>query len=644
MSRKIMYSAVNNSPQTSLSANIAAADTTITLLDSSVLPAAPNLCTIGTGEDAEVVLYTAKNGNVISGCTRGFYGTTAKAWAAITPVYRGFTAYDHDAFKENLDQMYLKGDVDGLFAAAFRGGDTYYDVMRSFFQANGSMLLTDLTDIVERWYSLGRLGWDGGTKFPLTSLSSGSTGTKVGDNAGLSCTPSTNATAGTDDYALLPLFAVIDCNWRLDPTTGKKIITSVKGIPCYNEFTATDPTKPVGVLQMAPWIKYSEDEEGYTIRITDLPQKAGYYPVPEAKDPDDTIHSFVLHAKYGFGDAWSSISGVPLRVWDVSHNGQITPVRTAMGSNFYCGKTSADDAWMKLMCYIKYASLTLDGIMNGCCSYYNNNKHPAVAETGVKRIIVTVAEGNALLVGSTICVGTSTYGSKANQCSVVDRARITSIEDVTIEETAYKAVNLDIAANIDVTTEMYWTTMQWYTGSTDNVLGNDGSPYNCTSEKEPYKLQGIEQSYGAYEVIADTILKYETEDNVTNLNMYVCRDATKITTSANSDYSKVGYSAPADGSSDGWSYIKRLGFDAQHPEVWFPKEIGGSSSTYTKDGLYIKKAGTSGSFEWRALGCLYDGLTYAGLSCGFANSGLSIAYWLISGRLSANGSRGEFAA
>ena len=643
MSRITMYSAVNNSPQTSLSANIAASDTTITLLDASVLPDAPNLCTIGTGEDAEVVLFTAKNGNVISGCTRGFYGTTAKAWAAITAVYRGFTAYDHDSFKGNLDQMYLKDDVDGLFAATFRGGETYYDTMRAFFQANGCAIRADLTEIVERWYSLGRLGWEGGVKFPLTTLSSGSTGTKTGDNASLSCTPSTNETANTDDYALMPLFAVIDCNWQLD-SNGKKVITAIKDIPSLNPFVTDDPLKPVGVLQMTPWLKCYEDEEYYYEIITDIAQKPGFYPAPEAKDLDGTVHSFVLHAKYGFGDDWSSISGVPIRVWDVSHNGQITPVRNKFSNNYYCGKTSADDAWMKLMCHIKYASLTLDGIMNGCNSYYNNNKKIAVAETGVRRIIVAAADGAGLLVGSTICVGTSSYGSKTNQCSVVDRRKIVSLEDVEIEGTTYKAVNLDLDADIDTTTDLYWTTMQWYTGSTDNVKGNDGSPYSCTSNKEPYKLQGIEQSYGCYEVIADTILKYETEDNVTNLNMYICRDASKITTSANSDYNKVGYSCPAEGSSDAWSYIKRLGFDPEYPEIWFPEEIGGSSSTYTKDALYIKKAGTSGSFEWLALGLLDRGLSGTGLSCGLATYGLSVAVWVVGGRLSANGSRGEFAA
>ena len=639
MARYTMYPAINNSPQTSLAASLSASATSISLLDASVLPDAPNLCTIGTGDDAEVVLYTTKIGNVLSGVTRGYFGTTPKAWAANTAVYRGITAYDHEAFRKNLDQMYLKSEVDQIFATLFNGGTNYKQTMKAYFAANGAALRTDLTDIVEGWYALGRNGWKGGTKFLLPTASDLSTGTKVGDNAGKTCVPSTNATAGQDDYATLPLFAVVDCNWQLT-SAGKKVITAIDGIPSLNAFTRTDPTKPVGVLQMAPWLKYEEDSTGYTEWITDQIGATGFYPIPESVDIDGTLHTFVLHAKYGLGDAYSSISGVPIRVWDISHNSQRTAIPAAFGNNGrYCGKTSADDSWMKLMTHIKYASLTLDNIMNGCCSYYNSNCHPAVAETGVKRVIVTTAQGGALLVGSTMCLGTTTYGSKANQCSVVDRAKITSITDVEIEGTAYKAVYLDVAEPFDTTTELFWSTMQWYCGSTDNVLGNDGSPYSNTSSKEPYKLQGIEQSYGCYEVIADCILSYDG----THLNINVCRDATVFATSVTSNYHTVGYSVDCP-ASDSWLYIKRLGFDEDYPEVWFADEVGGSSSTFTRDVCYTKKERTKGNYEWQALGGLIGGLTLAGLSCAIATDGLTRANWTVGGRLSANGSRGEYAA
>ena len=544
--------------------------------------------------------------------------------------------------KADKATTYKKDEVDHIVGSLFHGGENYRTVMKTYFEANGCAIRTDLTDIVEGWYKLGRYGWTGGTKFLNPDQSTLSTGTKVGDNAGMTCTPSTNTVAGQDDYALLPLFAVIDCNWELG-SGGKRIITAIDGITSANPFVRNDPTRPVGVLQMAPWMKYEEDDTSYTYWMSDQEGKEGFYPIPEAVDLDGTVHSWVVHAKYGLGDDLSSISGVPIRVWDISHNSQRTMIPQKFGANsYYCGKCSCDDAWMKLHVYIKYASLTLDDIMNGCCSYYNGNVHPAVAETGVKRVIVTTAQGNGLLVGSTMCLGSSSYGGKSTQCSVVDRAKITSIEDVTIDGTAYKAVYLDVANTFNTTVDQFWSTMQWYTGSTDAVLGNDGSPYNSKSSKEPYKLQGIEQSYGCYEIIADTIFTYASLDGANVLTYNVCRNATQFATSVTSNYKKASYVMPCPASA-GWNYIKRLGHDPSMPEIMAPCVGGGSSSTFTRDGMYML-AQNSGNYEWRALGNLSSGLAYAGLSCAHASSGLTGADWNFGGRLSANGSRGEYAA
>ena len=52
-----MYPTLVNSPSTTLFGSISAQDTTIQLADASKLPAAPNLATIGVGENAETILY-----------------------------------------------------------------------------------------------------------------------------------------------------------------------------------------------------------------------------------------------------------------------------------------------------------------------------------------------------------------------------------------------------------------------------------------------------------------------------------------------------------------------------------------------------------------------------------------------------------
>ena len=88
------------SPITELNGSIEAGDTTITLLDASKLPDAPNKATLGGGEDSETILYDGKDGNNLTGVTRGFDPPgSQKAWATETKVARVLTAQDIDALQ-----------------------------------------------------------------------------------------------------------------------------------------------------------------------------------------------------------------------------------------------------------------------------------------------------------------------------------------------------------------------------------------------------------------------------------------------------------------------------------------------------------------------------------------------------------------
>ena len=100
-----MYNAKINSPLTTLSSDINSIATTIPVTDISVFPNAPNLATIGTGNNAETILYTDKSGSSLVGVTRGFQGT-AQTWSSGTIIGRLFTAYDHDSLKSNVEDVY----------------------------------------------------------------------------------------------------------------------------------------------------------------------------------------------------------------------------------------------------------------------------------------------------------------------------------------------------------------------------------------------------------------------------------------------------------------------------------------------------------------------------------------------------------
>lgn len=99
-----MYAPQNNGPHTTLMATINASNTDITVADASVLPSAPNVLTIGLGEDAELVLVSAVTGNVLT-VTRAYNGTTAKVWNSGDWIYRAVTAQDIAALQSNVTAL-----------------------------------------------------------------------------------------------------------------------------------------------------------------------------------------------------------------------------------------------------------------------------------------------------------------------------------------------------------------------------------------------------------------------------------------------------------------------------------------------------------------------------------------------------------
>lgn len=98
-----MYPGKVNSPQTEIAVAITDDANEIELIDASVLPDAPNLAVIMSGEMSETIRYNGKEGNKLTGVERGFQ-FLAQGWPAGTKVARYFTAYDHDAFMSNIEQ------------------------------------------------------------------------------------------------------------------------------------------------------------------------------------------------------------------------------------------------------------------------------------------------------------------------------------------------------------------------------------------------------------------------------------------------------------------------------------------------------------------------------------------------------------
>ena len=294
---------------------------------------------------------------------------------------------------------------------------------------------------------------------------------------------------------------------------------------------------------------------------------------------------------------------------------------------------TADNGWVDIK----------TSVMAGCNSY-SMQEMAAVAETGVTRVILPKAKANNYIVGSYVSVGD--IGSNTNKDryyaymhNLAYDVKILKIEPV---DDTNSAIYLDTEPfNTTLTTCI--STMPWRTGSTDSVLGSDGSPFSNTDNKNPFKIQGIETGYGAYEVLSNVFMDIVTdEDGTPKRDVYICMDASLLTTDMNAAktrYKKVAAQVTYTAAS--WKYISKCFVDPALG-IMVPTETKAGSTTGFCNGLYTD-SGTSGQREWLSLGNLYLG-AICGLWFLNADVGVGCAHWDIVSGVSPNGTRGEWQA
>lgn len=549
------------------------------------------------------------------------------------------------------------GNLDNYIATLLDGTKEKYEaVQKAWFLANGAETAdsTALTALMDRWYTITRKPWNGWTRFYHPDVSSTSAGEKMGDLKGTTLVPSTDTVAGQDDFAGNPLFAVTRVNWTM--ANSQPMITAIEGIS--PDFEIDNPEKLVGVVQMTGYHWYTTlaesnqyYDEGYS--ATWLQTKSHIEPLPEAVRPDKTVRPWVIHAAYiaGVNNGKMTCCSGQIPKGNVSHNSSHDMAK-ANGAD-YSGTCSCDRSFLILMCRILFGSLTLDGILNGCYSYYLN--HTAkVSETSVNRIIVDASAKGAYVVGSNVIIITQKFasdGDKRQTCqdNQANRYKILDIEDVTIGTTKYAAIYVDAKTPFDTVAEntsdstatpTIIFTVPWTSGSTDDVLGNTGS-LNCTDGKHPIKLQGIEFANGQWEVLSDAINKlWKDADGKYYYTCYTVNTASKQSTNITSDYIR-GSSIQQPTGSDKWSYIK---YNEYRNGMYFPTQVDGSSSTYTCDQVALKHDVDDQTREFLCFGHLDWDVASCGLSYLALTGALGHWWWYNASRLSPNGNRGAWGA
>lgn len=503
-----------------------------------------------------------------------------------------------------------------------------------------------IENALSNFFALRRTGKVYTTRIYKYDTSTSPTGVKMNDNEGLVRKPSTNTVIGQDDYREIGVFMHFPCNFTVDDK-GFNHVTALQGQPDFKKTGKVD----VGEVTMSAWVGITDNPEYVDYHYSDSPNEAlGLRPMGESINPDGTISPFMIHGKYGAGD----IDGVPYSSAGlilangsqkggkpVSHTGLIAYMRKK--GSMYVGTTNWDLFYKQLMMIILYATTNSRSVMTGCNSY-TSQEMATVAETGVTRVILPKAKANNYIVGSYVSVGD--IGSNTNKDryyaymhNLAYDVKILKIEPV---DDTNSAIYLDTEPfNTTLTTCI--STMPWRTGSTDSVLGSDGSPFSNTDNKNPFKIQGIETGYGAYEVLSNVFMDIVTdEDGTPKRDVYICMDASLLTTDMNAAktrYKKVAAQVTYTAAS--WKYISKCFVDPALG-IMVPTETKAGSTTGFCNGLYTD-SGTSGQREWLSLGNLYHG-AICGLWILGANYGVGNVAWYIVSGVSPNGTRGEWQA
>lgn len=503
-----------------------------------------------------------------------------------------------------------------------------------------------IENALSNFFALRRTGKVYTTRIYKYDTSTSPTGVKLNDNEGLVRKPSTNTAIGQDDYREIGVFMHFPCNFTVD-NKGFNHVTALQGQPDFKKTGKVD----VGEVTMSAWVGITDNPEYVDYHYSDSPNEAlGLRPMGESINPDGTISPFMIHGKYGAGD----IDGVPYSSAGlilangsqkggkpVSYTGLIAYMRKK--GSMYVGTTNWDLFYKQLMMIILYATTNSRSVMAGCNSY-SMQEMAAVAETGVTRVILPKAKANNYIVGSYVSVGD--IGSNTNKDryyaymhNLAYDVKILKIEPV---DDTNSAIYLDTEPfNTTLTTCI--STMPWRTGSTDSVLGSDGSPFSNTDNKNPFKIQGIETGYGAYEVLSNVFMDIVTdEDGTPKRDVYICMDASLLTTDMNvakTRYKKVAAQVTYTAAS--WKYISKCFVDPALG-IMVPTETKAGSTTGFCNGLYTD-SGTSGQREWLSLGLLDNG-AICGLWLLYASRGVGSAGWHVVSGVSPNGTRGEWQA
>lgn len=393
-------------------------------------------------------------------------------------------------------------------------------------------------------------------------------------------------------------------------------------------FDVTGETAPVYCFSPALAVK-EWDDGSYLYTSWHMRAGDGYVPMAGDVALDGTHRLLTWHPAFygGKNSAGGMTSGAGLLPMPWTSANAALPLARKLTA--YDGLWCDCDTQFALMAWrLRHWTLSNSGQLEGC-TYYNYQYTLAAAETGVKRVLLTKAQGTNLLVGSCVCLGergsdTNNDRNQAYNHDVFNIAKILSVETVTVNDTEYAAVNLDLASTIDTTTTMLVSTMPWPNGTTEALPGHsDGCIGNLTNGKYPYRIAGMEMQIGGYCEELDPLWRASlVDDDHWHYDVYSCRDSEKLAGSITANYQKVGEFDLPNANKWSWNFIRALNKMAAEAQI--PTKFGGSTSTYVR-AAFFSPGGAGVYAPWR-FGNLNDGGN-CGLPCANGNNGPGNSNW-----------------
>ena len=411
-------------------------------------------------------------------------------------------------------------------------------------------------------------------------------------------------------------------------------------------FDVTGETAPVYCFSPALAVK-EWDDGSYLYTSWHMRASGDYVPMAGDVAPDGTHRLLTWHPAFygGKNSAGGMTSGAGLLPMPWTSANAALPLARKLTA--YDGLWCDCDTQFALMAWrLRHWTLSNSGQLEGCTNY-NYQYTLAVAETGVKRVLLTKAQGANLLAGSCVCLGergsnTNNDRNQAYNHNVLNVAKILSIETVTVDDAEYAAVNLDLASTIDTTTTMLVSTMPWPNGTTEALPGHsDGCIGSLTNGKYPYRIAGMEMQIGSYCEELDPLWQASlVDDDHWHYDVYSCRDSEKLAGSITTNYQKVGEFDLPNANKWSWNFIRALNKMAAEAQI--PTKFGGSSSTYVR-AAFVSPGGAGVYAPWR-FGNLLDGGN-CGLPCARGSLGPGASFWNGVPRLAGSGKkRGEWPA